>query len=56
MITLARQRTKKEVRDSINTKLKKVDNQAALEVLDQILNKKGIADKLVKNKFFILNF
>lgn len=50
------QRTKEEVRKSIISKLKNVDNPQALEILDKVLDKPGIDKKLVKNKFFILNF
>ena len=56
MLTLGKQRTKTDVQHSIIAKLKKIDNREALEVLDKVLNKPGIDKKLVKNKFFILNF
>ena len=56
MVRLGTQRTKAEVQKSIINKIKRVHNQEALEVLDMILNKPGIDKKLVKNKFFILNF
>lgn len=57
MVTpLGKQRTKEDVQNSIIEKLKKIDNPQALEVLDKVLDKKGIDKKLVKNKFFILNF
>lgn len=55
-ITLGKQRTKSEVQLSIIEKLKKVNNLDALIVLDKALSKPGMDKKLVKNKFFILNF
>lgn len=56
LAALGKQRTKADVLDSIIRKIKKVDNQDALEVLDKLLDKPGMDKKLVKNKFFILNF
>ena len=56
MLTLGKQRCKADVQKSVIAKIKKVEDQEALEVLDKLLDKPGMAKKLVKNKFFILNF
>ena len=40
----------------ISGKLKHIDSLEALKVLRKALDKPGMAGKLVKNKFFILNF
>ena len=51
-----KQRCKADVQKSVITKLKRIDNQDALEILDKLLDKPGMDKRLVKNKFFILNF
>ena len=56
MVTLGNKRCKADVQKSIISKLKKIDNLEALEILDKALNKPGMDKKLVKNRFFILNF
>ena len=47
---------KEQLLDQITRKLKNIDSLEALEVLRKVLDKPGMANKLVKNKFFILNF
>ena len=51
-----KQRSKADVQKSVIAKLKRIDNQDALEILDKLLDKPGMDKKLVKNRFFILNF
>ena len=48
-------RSKQEVIKSITGKLQKVDNIEALEILDKMIDKPGIAQKLVKNQWLIRN-
>ena len=58
-IRLGQQQANKEKQQlvsEITGKLNQVDNIEALKVLNKALNKPGMAAKLVKNKFFILNF
>ncbi len=49
-------REKEQLVKEITGKLKNIDNLEALKVLRKALDKPGMANKLVKNKFFILNF
>lgn len=51
-----RQRTKAEVQKSITAKIKKIDDQDALELLDKLLDKPNCAKIFVKYKFMLLNF
>ena len=58
-IRLGQQQANKEKQQlvsEITGKLNQVDNIEALKVLSKALDKPGMAGKLVKNKFFILNF
>lgn len=51
--TLGKQRTKQEVVNSIMTKIMRIDNLQALEILDAKLDKPGMDKKLIKYQNFL---
>lgn len=45
--------SRSELLDRITRKLYRVDNMQALQLLDELLDKRGIAEKLVRSRAFI---
>ena len=51
--TVPRALSRSELLDRITAKLRRVENTEALQLLDELLDKKGIADKLVRSRAFL---